>query len=80
MNILKPQKILFGNLKKINDLLEEVKEKEELENIELNEYKAENIECNDITIEKSIINNTNILSSNLEKNSFTDIEFFEYFI
>ena len=43
MNILKPQKILFGNLKKINDLLEEVKEKEELENIELNEYKAENI-------------------------------------
>ncbi len=75
MNILKPQKILFGNLKKINDLLEEVKEKEELENIELNEYKAENIECNDITIEKSIINNTNILSSNLEKNSFTDIEF-----
>ena len=75
MNILKPQKILFGNLKKINDLLEEVKEKDELENIELNEYKAENIECNDITIEKSIINNTNILSSNLEKNSFTDIEF-----
>lgn len=62
MNILKPQKILFGNLNKIGDLLEEVKENDEIENIELNEYKVENIEFNDITIEKSIINYTDILN------------------
>ena len=36
MSILKPQKILFKELRKINNLVEEFKETDEIENITLN--------------------------------------------
>ena len=75
MNILKPQKMLFSNLRKINDLVEEIKNDEKLENINIENYKKENIELTDITIEKAIINNVEFISSNLERNTFIDIEF-----
>ena len=75
MKILKPQKILFNTLNKSNNFLEETNKSDEISNIELEEYRTENIELNDITIEKSIISYTDIISSNLEKNSFIDVEF-----
>ena len=75
MNILKPQKILFEKLKNIQNLMEEIRYTEEIENIKLENYREENIEINDISIEKSMINNTNIINSNLEKNTFVDVEF-----
>lgn len=67
MNILKPQRILFDKLTRIENLLDEMKENEKIDNIYLEDYKEENIEFNDITIEKSIIDNTDIINSNLEK-------------
>ena len=52
MNILKPQKILFEKLKNIQNLMEEIRYTEEIENIKLENYREENIEINDISIEK----------------------------
>ena len=65
MKILKPQKILFEKLEKIENLLEEVGKRDSINNINLENYKEEHIEINDITIEKSIIKNTDIINSNL---------------
>lgn len=56
MNILKPQKILFDKMIKIEDLLGSIKENE-INNIILDNYKKENIKTNDITIERAILNN-----------------------
>ena len=64
MKILKPQKILFEKLEKIENLLEEVGKRDSINNINLENYKEEHIEINDITIEKSIIKNTDIINSN----------------
>lgn len=75
MSILKPQKMLFNNLRQIYNLLDEVKEIDELDNITIENYRETNIEFASITIKRAIINNTEILSSNLEKNTFIDIEF-----
>ena len=44
MNILKPQKILFNNLTKIDDFVEEIEKDDEIENISIEDYKKENIE------------------------------------
>ena len=60
MNILKPRKILADNLINIENLLDEIKETEKLENINLENYKESNIKINDITFEK--INKDVILS------------------
>ncbi len=38
MNILKPQKILFEKLRNIENLLEEIKDIQEIENISLEDY------------------------------------------
>ena len=46
MSILRPQKILFKELRKVENILEEIKVNEELENIILENYKTENIEFN----------------------------------
>ena len=75
MNILKPQKILFDKLKSIEDILEELQNKDEVENINFKDYKNESIELTDITIRKAIFANVEIINSNLEKNTFIDIEF-----
>ena len=58
MNILKPQKSLFGQLNPINNLLDEIEENSKISNSILENYEQKNIEINDITIEKSIIKNT----------------------
>ncbi len=75
MQILKPQKIFFDKLSKIESLINEINVNDKINNIILEEYKEESIEINDITIEKSVISNTNIINSNLSKNTFVDIEF-----
>ena len=77
MNILKPQKKIFEKLNYIENILEETKNNDEFQNIEVNNYKKENIEFFDITIEKSKFNNTDIIDSSLEKNTFIDVEFNE---
>ena len=46
MNILKPRKILADNLINIENLLDEIKETEKLENINLENYKESNIKKN----------------------------------
>ena len=53
MSILKPQKMLFGNFKKIDNLLEEFNEDDEIENVIIENCKKENIELNNITIRKA---------------------------
>ena len=75
MNILKPQKMLLNNLRKINNLLEEFNENDidTLENIIIKDYRYNNIILNDITIKRAIINNINFINCNLDKNSFIDI-------
>ena len=75
MNILKPQKIVYEELKIIENFQEEIKEKDEFENIIIQNYKEKNIRLNDITIKKSIINNVELTNSKLEKNTFIDIQF-----
>ena len=75
MNILKPQKILFDKLENVIDILVEFQKKDEIENVNFEEYKNENIELTDITIRKAIFTNIEITDSNLEKNTFIDIEF-----
>ena len=75
MNILKPQRQLFESLTQIDNLLEKIEKEDELENITIENYKKEKIEFTDITIKKAIINNTDFINSNLEKNTFIDIEF-----
>ena len=55
MNILKPQRLIEDDLTNIVDLLEIIKE--------------------DDNIEKAIISNTAIMESNLDKNTFIDVQF-----
>lgn len=75
MSILKPQQITLESLSKIEKPLEEIQKDDEIENIIIEDYKKEEIELTDITIKKAIINNTEIISSNLEKNTFIDVQF-----
>ncbi len=75
MSILKPQQITLESLNKIEKLLDEIQKDDEIENIIIEAYKKENIELTDITIKRAIINNTEIINSNLEKNTFIDIQF-----
>lgn len=75
MNILKPQKILFEDTRKIEDLLDEINNDNEIENISIESYNKERIEIIDVTIRRSIINNISLICGNLEKNTFIDIEF-----
>jgi len=75
MNILKPQKKLINNLRKIEELLDELEIYDEIKNILIENYKKENITIRDITIKEAIINNTEIMSSTLEKNTFIDVQF-----
>lgn len=75
MKILRPQKILFNNLKKINNLLDEIKNSHELNNIIIEDYKERDIEITDIEVEKAILNNTEIINGNLQNNTFIDVEF-----
>lgn len=75
MKIAKPQNIELENLIKIDNLLNMLKDEEEIENITIENKKEEKITCKDITIRKAIINKVEIIESNLEKNTFMDIEF-----
>ena len=56
MSILKPQKILFKELRKVDNLLEEHEERDEIENITIDNYKKEKIEITNFTIRKAVIN------------------------
>ena len=53
MNIVRPQKILFNNLRKIENLVDEINAKEELDNICIENYIEEKLELIDIKIEKA---------------------------
>ena len=75
MNILKPQKMLFDNLRNIEDLQNELVENDEIDNVEVKDYLTNNLEAFDITFDKAILNNVSIINSKFEKTSFTDIEF-----
>ena len=75
MSILRPQKILFSNLRKIDNLLDELSKSRELDNIAIANYKDENIEFTDLKVDKAIINNVEITNGNLSNNTFIDIEF-----
>ena len=75
MNILKPQKMLFDNLRTIEDLQKELIENDELENVKVKDYSNSNLEVFDFTCNKEIFNNVSIINSRLEKTSFTDVEF-----
>ena len=66
MNILKPQKILFKNLKNIENLINEFENTGELTNIITENYKKENIEFTDIKIEKSILNNIRLSNKGID--------------
>ena len=67
MSIVKPQKILFNESKKIENIIEEIETNDEIVNVILENRKEENIEFTDVSIEKSIFSNTEITNSNLEK-------------
>ena len=43
MSILRPQKILFSNLRKIDNLLDELSKSKELDNISIENYRDEHI-------------------------------------
>ena len=75
MNILKPQKMLFDNLRTIENLQSELIENDELENVKIKDYSTSNLEVFDATCNKAIFNNVSIINSRLEKTSFTDVEF-----
>ena len=75
MNILKPQKMLFDNLRTIENLQSELMENDELENVKIKDYSTSNLEVFDFTCNKAIFNNVSIINSRLEKTSFTDVEF-----
>ena len=66
MDIIKPQKKSFGDLRKIDNLQEEIIENEEIENVAIENYNQSS-NFNDITIKKAIIKNTEIINCNLEK-------------
>lgn len=44
MNILKPQKMLFDNLRTIENLQSELIENDELENVKIKDYSTSNLE------------------------------------
>ena len=75
MNVLKPQKILFGELETIDNLLENVKEDEQISHILLENYKQDEVRLNGIKMEKAVVNYCDIVNSNLEGNTFIDVEF-----
>ena len=75
MNILKPQKMLFDNLRTIENLQSELMENDELENVKIKDYSTSNLEVFDVTCNKAIFNNVSIINSRFEKTSFTDVEF-----
>ena len=57
MNILKPQKMLFDNLRTIENLQSELMENDELENVKIKDYSNSNLEVFDVTCNKAIFNN-----------------------
>lgn len=75
MNILRPQKILFNNLKRIENLNEEINIYKEIKNIYIENYREDNVDFTDVRIEKAIMNNVEIINGKLENNTFIDIEF-----
>ena len=62
MNILKPQKMLFDNLRTIENLQSELMENDELENVKIKDYSTSNLEVFDVTCNKSVVNNTSIIN------------------
>ena len=63
MNILKPQKMLFDNLRTIENLQSELMENDELENVKIKDYSTSNLEVFDVTSNKAIFNNVSIINS-----------------
>ena len=61
MNILKPQKMLFDNLRTIENLQSELIENDELENVKVKDYSNSNLEVLDVTCNKAIFNNVSIM-------------------
>ena len=55
MNILKPQKMLFDNLRTIENLQSELMENDELENVKIKDYSTSNLEVFDFTCNLSLI-------------------------
>ena len=50
MNIIKPQKKLFENLNQISDLVQVLKNTDELEKVHIENYQAEELEINEVKI------------------------------
>ena len=63
MNILKPQKMLFDNLRTIENLQSELMENDELENVKIKDYSTSNLEVFDVTCNKAIFNNCLLYTS-----------------
>ena len=74
MKIIRPQKIQEENLIEVKNLEKELQE-EGIENKKLQNISKETIEAYDKKWERTIISNTDIMNSKLEKNSFTDVIF-----
>ena len=73
MNIIKPQKTLLSNLIKLENLLEEIENKDLIQNKLIENVDVENSEIYDIKFENVIFNNVNIIEWNLEKNTFLNL-------
>ena len=50
MKILKPQKISYDKLKKVENLLKELEENEKINNINLENYKQKNIQLKEMLV------------------------------
>lgn len=76
MNILKPQKVFFNNLEKVENLLDEIeKSNDSIKNKTIIDTDFEDIKIYDTEFETIEFSNTNILNSKIEKNTFTDVIF-----
>lgn len=62
--------------KKVNNLLNELKDTDNVKNIVVEGYKEEKIKLTDITIKIAKLNNVEIIRSNLANNTFMNTEFY----
>lgn len=69
------RKTLTNNLRKIENLIDEIYKNNEIDNVFIENYSDENTEFRDIRIQKAIVSNTEIIRGRLENNSFIDIKF-----
>lgn len=73
MNILKPQKILFNNLRKIENLIEEINICKEIDNVSVENYKEYNANFSMASIENILFTNSSLRNSTFQENKFMHI-------